>query len=263
MKEKTPTFSILTVVLNRVSSIERAIKSVINQNFKDYEYIIIDGGSIDGTINIIKKYDPFISKWFTDKDTGLYNAMNKGLKLLSGKYVILLNSDDWLEPDILFKLENLIKLNNYSSEIICGGINYYLKSGRSKMLTTNLRRFNRLIDSCQNPVRHPGTLVPLDVYKRIGYFDEKYRICADEDFILRAYYNKEKFIFCDFAISNMEEGGVSTERLNLDKIYREHIEIVKTYSSNRFRFRYLKFRFYAKVCLKRLIHPSLMLFYRR
>lgn len=263
MKGQKPTFSILTVVLNRASSIERSIRSVVEQGFKDYEYVIIDGGSIDGTLDIISEYDGFINRWFSEKDTGLYNAMNKGLDLLSGRYVILLNSDDWLEADILFKLDNLIKSNNYNSEIICGGINYYLKSGKSKILTTNLERFSRLVASCQNPVRHPGTLVPLDVYKRIGFFNEEYRICADEDFILRAYYNREKFVFCDFAISNMEEGGVSTERSNLDKIYKEHIEILKTYSTNSLRFRYLKFRFYIKICMKRLIHPSFLLFYKR
>ena len=87
--------SIVTVTLNSEKTLERTIKSVLGQNYSDVEYIIIDGGSTDGTLNIIEKYKDKISKVISEKDNGLYDAMNKGIKLSTGDIVGILNSDDF------------------------------------------------------------------------------------------------------------------------------------------------------------------------
>ena len=261
MKSTNPFFSILTVVLNRKNSIERSIQSVITQKFTDYEYVIIDGGSSDGTIDIVKKYEHYISYWISETDKGIYNAMNKGINMLSGKYVILLNSDDWLEEDILNKIySDVINSNLQSDSIICGGINYYSNSSDNncRLLTTNQNRFNRLIDMYENPVRHPGTIVPLSIYKELGTFDERYSICADEDFILRSYFNQKKFVFFNYAISNMKEGGISTDKRNLSRLKKEHLDILKRYKKNRIKYLYLKLRFSAKILCKQLIPDSIL-----
>jgi glycosyltransferase involved in cell wall biosynthesis len=92
-----PLISIITIVYNGITTLEQTILSVINQTYKNSEYIIIDGGSTDSTVDIIKKYEKHFAYWLSEPDKGIYNAMNKGIKLSSGKYIALLNSDDWLE----------------------------------------------------------------------------------------------------------------------------------------------------------------------
>ena len=107
-KIKKPTFSIITVVLNNQKFLETTIKSVLNQSFKNYEYIIIDGGSNDRTIDIIKKYENKIDYWVSEKDKGLYDAFNKGMMLASGKFIGIINSDDVYTKNSLKIISNYI-----------------------------------------------------------------------------------------------------------------------------------------------------------
>lgn len=102
--ENKPLFSIATPCFNSVKTIERTIKSILAQKFKDYEYIIVDGGSTDGTLNIIQKYEPMFEgrmKWKSEPDKGLYDAFNKGVTRSKGIYCWNVNSDDYLEDDAL------------------------------------------------------------------------------------------------------------------------------------------------------------------
>ena len=107
-KTKTPIFSIITVVLNNQEFLEATIKSVLNQSFKNYEYIIIDGGSNDRTIDIIKKYENKIDYWVSERDKGLYDAFNKGMMLASGKFIGIINSDDVYTKNSLKIISNYI-----------------------------------------------------------------------------------------------------------------------------------------------------------
>ena len=107
-KIKKPTFSIITVVLNNQKFLETTIKSVLNQSFKNYEYIIIDGGSNDRTMDIIKKYENKIDYWVSEKDKGLYDAFNKGMMLASGEFIGIINSDDVYTKNSLKIISNYI-----------------------------------------------------------------------------------------------------------------------------------------------------------
>src|SRR5690606_11240452 len=89
-----PKLSVITIVYNNIKDIERTIISVIKQSYNNIEYIIVDGASTDGTVDVIKKYDQEISKWISEPDSGIYNAMNKGLALATGDYVLFMNSVD-------------------------------------------------------------------------------------------------------------------------------------------------------------------------
>ncbi len=93
-------FSVITVSYNSENTIEKTIKSIIAQKYPDIEYIIIDGGSTDNTVNIIKKYEQQITRWISESDQGIYDAMNKGINMASGDVISFLNSDDWYEEDI-------------------------------------------------------------------------------------------------------------------------------------------------------------------
>src|SRR4051812_41105410 len=99
MDDKLPLISVITVVYNGAATLERTIKSVLKQTYKNIQYIIIDGRSNDGTIDIIKKYEKYISYWVSEPDKGIYDAMNKGVAAATGTLVGILNSDDYYVPD--------------------------------------------------------------------------------------------------------------------------------------------------------------------
>ena len=208
-------FSIITICYNSEKTIERTIKSVLAQTCKDYEYIIVDGGSRDGTLDIVKQYEPFFEgrlKWKSEPDTGIYNAMNKGIERASGQIIGIVNSDDWLESDALEKVRGAITKNKERIDVLyCGGINYHLMDGGVKKWKVNLKALHRdakyyLVSG----VRHPGLFVPKGVYDKIGAFNDKMKLSADADFMLRCYWGGIEFLDIKAIISNMTEGGIST-----------------------------------------------------
>ena len=118
---KKPKFSLITVVLNNKELLEKTIKSVLNQNFKNFEYIIIDGGSNDGTLEILKKYNDKIDYWLSERDNGIYDAFNKGMELSKGEYLGIINSDDTYRSnalDIISKYTN----KNENIDFIFGSV---------------------------------------------------------------------------------------------------------------------------------------------
>lgn len=215
MKDKHPLFSIATPCWNSVSTIERTIKSILSQGFKDYEYIIVDGGSTDGTLDIIKKYEPLFEgrmSWKSERDNGLYDAFNKGVKRSSGVYCWNVNADDYLEPEALQKLADFIDEHNWEKlPIIAGNLNFVTLDG-SKVLfvcKSNPKLLGKSYRTDNMGVPHPATLVPREAYEQIGAFDTFYKIMGDLDWFHRAYSIGEKFVFFDTIITNMSDGGVS------------------------------------------------------
>ena len=108
---KHPKFTLITVVLNNKDLLEKTIKSVLRQNFKNFEYILIDGGSKDGTLAILKKYNAKLDYWLSEKDDGIYHAFNKGMELSRGEYIGIINSDDTYRPNALSIISKYIKKN--------------------------------------------------------------------------------------------------------------------------------------------------------
>lgn len=199
-----PFISIITVSFNSVDTIEQTILSVIDQDFKDYEYIIIDGGSTDGTIDIIKKYQKQISSWVSEPDKGIYDAMNKGLKIAKGNFISILNSDDWYEKDSLNFVANSYRLNpnidlfhgllryvdiNGEADSIVGHYSYYLNSGM---------------------IEHPTCFVKREFYDRVGLFNLNYKSASDYDWMLRARKAGGKFLLIPEIFTNFRRGGMSS-----------------------------------------------------
>lgn len=209
-------FSLITICYNSEKTIERTLKSVLNQSYKDYEYIIVDGASSDATLDIIKQYAPLFEdrmRWKSEPDTGIYNAMNKGIERSSGDIIGIVNSDDWLEPDALEIIANTFAHNrNNTNALYCGGIYYHRTNGTIKRWDANIQSFKRQVSLyIMSGIRHPATFVPRQVYMKIGLFNEQMKLSADQDFILRCYYGGVKFIEIPQILSNMSEGGFSTE----------------------------------------------------
>ncbi|MFC1817047.1 glycosyltransferase family 2 protein, partial [Thermodesulfobacteriota bacterium] len=171
-----PLISIITVVLYGEKDIEAAIDSVINQTYDNIEYIIIDGGSNDGTLNIIKKYDYAIDYWVSEPDNGIFDAMNKGVELSSGEWVMFLGSDDCIySPVTLSKIFNNFKSK---SKLLYGNIIYSDK----KVVKS---KFNKLI-LFKNSIHHQSAFYHKELFCNFKY-SPLYKMISDYELNLRIY----------------------------------------------------------------------------
>lgn len=233
-----PLFSIVTVCFNSANTIERTLKSVLAQGYKDYEYIIVDGGSKDRTIDILKKYEPLFEGrmyWKSEPDKGIYDAFNKGCKLAKGDFIWLVNSDDWIEPNALLKLNEIAKKNKEDKCILAARMFVHYENGSIK--ETPIITKEGVVRGGENyymGISHPASICSKGVYEKIGLYDERYYISGDLDFFIRCYRSGEiEFISVDEFVINMSDGGIS-RTFNLRKINHDwNIEYGKFCSCKR------------------------------
>lgn len=210
-----PLISIITPSFNSEKTIERTIKSILTQKFQDFEYIIIDGGSTDSTCNIIKYYEPLFKGrlyWKSEADKGIYDAFNKGIKASTGKYIWIVNSDDWIEPDALTIISNIIYSLNTEKEypIISGAMNFCSRDGSlKKKFLSNISQAKHCFETDSMGVIHPATIVPKMIYNKYGMYDDKFRIIGDIDWFHRIYAKNVPLLFINDVITNMSDGGIS------------------------------------------------------
>lgn len=232
-------FSIITVSFNSGNTIERTIKSILAQTFNDYEYIIVDGGSKDNTLDIVKKYEPLFEgrmKWKSEQDKGIYNAMNKGINRASGDIIGIVNSDDWLEPTACEVVANLSKYHKIDELILyCGSMRFHYNNMNNQIFESNEERFTKGIAkySYNHGAFHPAIWVNRNVYVKIGFFDEEYKIGADTDFIYRCFLFKCKFVFTKNVLTNMSDGGVSN-KTNYKNHISDKIHYLNKYGKKKF-----------------------------
>jgi len=214
---ESPLISIVTVVYNAEKEIERTIKSVINQTYSNIEYIIIDGKSTDNTVNIIKKYEKYISVWISEKDKGLYDAMNKGAKLAKGDFIIFLNAGDkFISNTILEKVAKQIKKEKVyftRAKVVGKNINWLYPSK-----DVNIKKWIK-----KYLPNHQSMLFPKKFYKNYKY-DLKLKTTADIDYKLEA--KKFGFEFVDEVMVEFKLGGVSTKCYNFKEASSKIKEIV-------------------------------------
>lgn len=218
--DKKPLVTIITVVYNGEKYLEQTIKSVINQTYKNIEYIIIDGGSTDGTLDIIKKYEKHISYWISEPDKGLYDAMNKGIKKSQGELIGMINSDDWYEKDAV---ETVVKyyLKNPKKKIFHADRYDVFKDGSRKIRKFNPSEFKfKYYGMTYN---HPSMFVTRDEYQRHLYNTEL-KIVSDYQFVLESFLrDKNIFYYIPKPIVNYRLTGLSTRVKFLDGIKEGYI----------------------------------------
>lgn len=200
-----PLVSIVTVVYNRKTYLEQAIKSVLNQQYKNIEYIIIDGGSTDGTLEIIKKYDDRLDYWLSEPDNGIYNAMNKGIKISSGELIGILNSDDYYPPFSLREIVNEYSLSD--TDIIHGNMIFFTEYNDFCNFMNAKPDIEQMF--FRPSIFHPTCFIKKTVYSEIGLFDETFQLIADYDFLLRAMEHNCEFHYIDKLIAVFRHGGAS------------------------------------------------------
>lgn len=197
--------SIITVCWNSEKYIRNTIESVLNQTYKNIQYIIIDGKSTDKTLSIIDEYKERFGDRLTlvsEKDSGIYNAMNKGLALVKGELVGIINSDDYYELDAVEKMVEQYKLHG-------SGVYYgYCKVIKNDKEFTVERRNAEYLQEAQ--INHPTCFVSDKIYREYGMFNEKYKIVADYELLLRFKEKKVSFYSVDSIISNFRLGGISS-----------------------------------------------------
>jgi|TARA_B110001469_G_C9544769_1_gene270409 glycosyltransferase involved in cell wall biosynthesis len=226
------TISIITVCYNSVDTIEDTIKSVISQTvFDKIEYIIIDGASDDGTLDILNKYKKYF-KLISQKDDGIYDAMNKGIELSNGETIGFINSDDfYIDNSIIENILNKFKSNNILEGIYCD-LFYVSRKNTNKVLRywKTGSFINNSFKNGWHPA-HPTLFLKKEVYMKYGLFDMDYLLAADFEIMLRfiekfkiniEYYRKP--------IVKMRIGGATSK--SLKNIIMQNIEIIKAFKKN-------------------------------
>ncbi|MGZ8881416.1 MAG: glycosyltransferase family 2 protein [Methylosarcina sp.] len=201
--QNQPLISIITVVYNGGAFIEQTIRSVMKQTYPNVEFIIIDGSSHDDTLEIISRYKNAINYWLSEPDKGIADAMNKGLSMATGDYVLFIHADDYLaENNSLDQAVGFLK----NQDIVLFDILY----GRSKKQLTP-RGFNFWMNF-KTGVYHQGSLCKREIFNRIGGFDIDFKIAMDFDFFLRAYRHGIQVCHYPLAIAVMGDTGISASK---------------------------------------------------
>lgn len=198
-----PLVSLITIVFNGEKHLEKTIQSVLSQSYINIEYIIIDGGSTDSSVSIVRSFQNKIAYWISEPDKGISDAINKGIKVANGELIGLINSDDWLEPNAI---ENLMK--HYEPDtILYGDVSFWINGKKTRTTKSDHSRLREGMT-----LAHPAVYVPKQFYNTFGYFDTSFKVAMDYDFMLRLYMNNLPFKNINCVLVNMNLGGISDNR---------------------------------------------------
>lgn len=204
-------FSVVTVVFNGASVIRKTVESVLNQAYPPFEYLILDGGSDDSTVAVAEEYrDAFAQRGiayqiFSEKDTGIYNAMNKGIRLAQGDFISFLNAGDWYELDALENINQFYQEAPF--ELTYGGLHYINPNGTMVNKMSKLDRF----PITSRHWNHPSMFLTRAIYQKY-LFDESIPTYADFDLYLKLRRDGTKIRVIDKVITNFVADGVSTDK---------------------------------------------------
>lgn len=209
-----PFFTIITSTLNVIDTIERCVKSVADQTFRDYEHIIVDGASTDGTVEFLNSRRELFTVCISEPDTGIYNAWNKALKYAQGEWILFLGADDILaDENVLADVAGFIKENNAESGIVYGDVMMVTKESyiNRRLIRVATSDIGKIVAGEIRPLLpcHSGIFHHKDLLNKYGPFDESYRICADAKLLLKAFQKKhEQALHLSKTIYKMTLGGV-------------------------------------------------------
>lgn len=243
--------TIITVVFNGEKYIDNTIQSVLNQTYENIEYIIIDGGSTDQTIDIIRQYNNQISYWLSEPDEGISDAFNKGIALSKGEIIGILSSDDWYEENTVeIIVEELME--SYA-EIICGSSQFWNNEKKDFISFSSIELLEK-----EMTVNHATVFIKKDIYRKFGLF-KNYQVAMDYELILRFKVNNVKFLVIPDILANVRVGGVSNSEWLKSKIWITYKEVADIKTSllgnktkNNFYFYYSVIRGYTSGLLKKI-----------
>lgn len=199
--------SIITVSYNSAETIQETIDSIHRQTYPHIEYIVVDGGSKDGTVEILKENDAVIDHWVSKSDDGIYDAMNKGIRMSTGEIIGILNSDDWYEPQTVETAVQTFKEDS-GVDLVHGAMNVWTEEGN---LDSQYGSKDRLAPNYVSPFNHPTCFVKRSVYEDLGSFALDLPTAADYDFMLRVLRAGYEDVYVDEVLANFRKGGVTTQ----------------------------------------------------
>ncbi|MEZ0450826.1 glycosyltransferase family 2 protein [Sphingobacterium thalpophilum] len=256
MSEQRRKITIITVVYNDVKNIHKTIRSVLEQSFRNYEYIVIDGGSKDGTLELVQSYNERIDYILSEKDSGIYDAMNKGIGIASGEWLLFLNSGDLLfDSDILSKLDQFLSESSICPAVVYGDVEVLIPDQQIKKVVKckSLDTIDRSM-----PFNHQSSLINAEVHKK-NLYNLDFRIVADYNLFLGLYLKNEKFLYTGFAISTILAGGLSDSRRDRTFLEKKFVhDIYFPDRNNDMLYYWSILRFYISTYFKRLAPKSIV-----
>lgn len=226
-----PLISIVTICFNEEKNIKRTIESILNQTYKNIEFIVIDGKSTDNTLSIINEYEEEIDVFISEKDKGIYDAMNKANQLANGEYIFFLNSGDFFSDNNI--IQDIIDETDSSEySLITARTDIYYQKEKLDIVSPPL---SIKLTKESKSFSHQGTLIHKNIYKRFNY-NLNYKISADKEYWLRINEDKNfNIIFHNKSLASFELGGVSNNHKNVLKRRLEDLYIEYYYSSISFK----------------------------
>lgn len=217
--------SIVTINYNNAEGLNLTLDSVATQTWQDFEHIVVDGNSSDKSLEVIKSFNYNSLSYISESDSGIYNAMNKGIKMARGKYILFLNSGDSLENNNV-----LLKVNKYFNEdysIISGNIIFDEDGGRRLREHPEKITFSYLIG---NAISHPSTFIKSSLFNKYGNYDENFKIVSDWAFFVKVLgIHNEGYKKIPETISVFDTKGISSSVENLNNVYMEREKVLSTY----------------------------------
>lgn len=200
--------SAIICTFNSAWRLPKTLDSILSQDFSDYELLIIDGASSDGTLDVIKEYEKkFCGKlnYVSEKDRGIYDAMNKGIGMAKGEFLVVIGAGDWFEKNAFEKAAECIEKNPGADAVF----------GKTRIWDAALKK-NQIVQTMSDelpghPMQHPALFYKKSLHDKFGIYDESYRIAADYAFCLKAFYaGKTRVVPFDVVVSNFVMDGVSS-----------------------------------------------------
>ena len=235
MKKKTPTLTIITICYNIKDEIERTCKSIIDQTWQDFEWIVVDGGSTDGTVDVLKKYADRIDVLISEKDSGIYNAMNKGIKLAHGTWLNFMNGGDCFAANDV--LEKVFKDKEYNADVLYGDMRIQ-KKGKEVHINHYPNEVNKTYFK-HGRIGHQAAFIKYDLFEKYGMYNEKYKIASDWEKWIIFTENNCVFQHLDFIVCNFDVSGIGSKPSPLREY--ENTRIISEYFSVASRYRLFGF----------------------
>ncbi|WP_051350461.1 glycosyltransferase family 2 protein [Dyadobacter alkalitolerans] len=217
--------SIITINLNNAAGLVRTVESVLSQTFKHFEFIIIDGGSKDGSLNVIEKSNGQIAYWVSEPDKGIYHAMNKGIKVASGEYCLFLNSGDWLtHNNVLTSVFD----TNPNADIVAGNVYFFNTIEKRIQWTVNSPDNLTAKTIFSGLLAHQATFIKRSLFDAIGYYNEDLTIVSDWLFFLEALLERgASYQHYKGVVSYFDMNGISCDPANNNLPRREQLTILR------------------------------------
>ena len=255
-----PLVSIVTVTLNAAETLDRTIQSVISQTYNNLEYIIIDGGSNDRTVDIIAKHGDEIDHWISEPDRGISDAFNKGISCAHGEIIGILNASDWYELDTVSEVVRVFE-QRPDVDVVCGWLQYWRDGRREYVFTSNPNQIMK-----EMTVNHPTMFARKSAYEKFGTFRMDFRYAMDYEFILRLVVAGVKVVSLNRILAHMQYEGLTSRnwRKAFAEVKRAKVEHLHKPLTAEGYYCFQCVRFSVRLVLERLgLEPVINLFRRR